>query len=302
MFKYYKNLFTYVSKISWNETWWTNFPTEKQTLIDTVNSLNLSPEQLTNIKLKIEAVTRKKIQNFTIDVWRKLEIDRINSTNNPDGLKSFREKYTRFQEEIKQESRDDRGNLSGSIENPKVTEAGFKTPEEMIANLTAGTEKKYNESANVAIFPNSTPTILQSAEEKDTSATKKPETASNNATSIKDISVTLDKDYSRWVKENLKKDWYYKNFENPTKDEIIWVLNKFKDTRFEWKEWPQWWTSAIFAIQWALQLLWNTIKVDWVYWNETKSIIREFQTNNKLKPDWIPGPKTITALLSSIEK
>lgn len=285
MFKYYKNIFTCVSMFAWPEAWWTDLSVEKKALIETVNSIELTQKQLNEIKSEIN--TRwENVEGYNIKIWRKWEIAKINWATSKDDLSRLQNKYTQLQNQIKQESIDDRGNLSDNI---ATTTDLLSSQQKMINNLIANSEQK-------------TSSNLSSPAMEDSSTTNQPETALNNTTSIKNISVTLDKDYSGWVKENLKKDEYFANINNPTQDEIVKVLNEFKNKKFDWKKWPEWWTSAIFAIQWALQLLWNNITVDWMYWNETKKIIIEFQTNNNLKPDWIPGPKTLSALLSSLEK
>lgn len=295
MLKYYKNIFTSVSMFAWPEAWWTDLSMEKKALIETVNSIELTQKQLDEIKSEINTKW-VNVEDYNINIWRKWEIAKINWAANKDELSRLQNKYTELQNQIEQESRDNRESLSGSIEH----NTGFKTPEEMIANLTAETEKKYRESANISIFPSNSPTISTSPEYKDTSASKESETTLSPEINTEKKVKPSFKENVPWVKRYLEKDFV--DINNPTKEEIVKVLKTFQYKKFDWKKWPEWWTSAIFAIQWALQLLWNNITVDWMYWRETKNIIEEFQTSNNLKPDWIPGEKTITALLKSLEK
>lgn len=63
------------------------------------------------------------------------------------------------------------------------------------------------------------------------------------------------------------------------------------------KEW-------IRAVQTILKeaLGYNIGELDWIFGDDTKEAIEEFQTYNKLNPDGFPGPVTITELLKKWEK
>lgn len=421
MLKYYKNIFTYISMFSWPEAWWTDLSVGKKALIETVNSIELTQKQLDEIKSELKAMWNT-IENYDINTWRRWEIAKINWAENKDDLSRLQNKYTQLQNQIKQESRDGRVILSGSIKPVKTLETGYITSDRFMEMITANIKiadtpwtwaswsnwirdalkllewhiddfapSEYNkliwalnliknrfpntkdkkevskliankttlktnydfadelinklnqkltkdsperkeeapkvippatdvliktipseitpEKKWVTIFDtlkdlwiDSPNTWVKNTETKITWTESKYEKVDNNILQInteKTVKPSF-KENVPWVKKYLEK--VFVDINNPTKDEIIAVLEKFKTTEFKWKKWPEWWTSAIFAIQWALQLLWNDITVDWMYWNETKKIIIEFQTKNKLKPDWIPGEKTMTALLKSLEK
>lgn len=83
---------------------------------------------------------------------------------------------------------------------------------------------------------------------------------------------------------------------------FLWVINEnnysrvIRDGRVAW----------ISAVQIFLnQTMWGKLKVDWEYikWWETYKSVLKFQEEynkkhkDKLKPDWIPGPKTLNKLL-----
>lgn len=128
----------------------------------------------------------------------------------------------------------------------------------------------------------------------------------NPEISIEKTVKTSFKENVPWVKKYLEKD--FADLNNPKIDEIIKVLEESKSIKFNWKKWPEGWTSAIFSIQSTLQLLWNNITVDWMYWSETKNAIYEFQKKyntwkdeeEQITEDWVPWKQTINALLSSL--
>lgn len=121
------------------------------------------------------------------------------------------------------------------------------------------------------------------------------------------INFNIDKNKLKpWVKEKLIES--FSDIENPKQDEIIKVLELFKGIKFDKNcNIPKWSAKAIFAIQAWLRILWKNITVDWIYWLDTKRIIKEFQEEyifnknwKKKKGDWIPGIKTITSLISAL--
>ncbi|EKD44254.1 MAG: hypothetical protein ACD_71C00195G0003 [uncultured bacterium (gcode 4)] len=120
------------------------------------------------------------------------------------------------------------------------------------------------------------------------------------------LEISSTKVKIKWVKESLQ--WHFADVNNPTKTEIIKVLNSFKDKTFDKKmETPESSAAAIFSIQAWLRLQWIDVIIDWVYWTNTSTAIKQFQkkynetATKKLIVDWIPWTNTIKALLDQLK-
>lgn len=154
------------------------------------------------------------------------------------------------------------------------------------------------------IIPKVVPVIEPTAAKQPASAQKPASVEVQTITGKREIpptNVTI-----QWVKESLQ--WNFADVNSPTKTEIIKVLNSFKDKTFDKKmETPESSAAAIFAIQAWLRLQWIDVIIDWVYWINTGTAIRQFQkkynetATKKLIVDWIPWTNTINALLDQLK-
>ena len=117
------------------------------------------------------------------------------------------------------------------------------------------------------------------------------------------------KEYVKNQLNSLKEDIDLSN--GISKEETIIILNKFKDSRFSWKNWwPENSAQAILAIQAWLKFngLFDWKRIDGIYWTrDTKPAIIAFQEkwnnenpNDQIGIDGIPWKETIWRLISSI--
>ncbi len=271
MFKYYKNLVNFISMFSWVENLWWDLQQEKQKLIDTVNSIDLTQKQLNKIKQELIS-NGKTINGFTLQNWRDNQISMINSSdvNSTEDITKFNQKYTKLQNEITKESGVSRNKLA-----------------EEIPLINADQIKKMKPTTLPSETPSqTTPEVPLPTPEKTTNS----------------LNINIKND---WVKNNLKS--HFGNMNNPTKDEVLKVLNDFKgfDTIKDWSS-----ASVIYAIQVALNKVWIPLDVDWVYKDSktgksnTKNAIAQFQSEQMHlgRTNWNPWPKTMKALIEKYEK
>lgn len=179
-----------------------------------------------------------------------------------------------------------------------------KTPPVLPAHEKTKSVDKPVDAKQPAVAPKVIPAIEPTTAKQQVSAQKPAPVGTQTTTWNREIpptNVTI-----QWVRESLQ--WYFANINNPTKTEIIKALNGFKDKTFDRKTGtPESSAAAIFGIQVWLRLQWINVIIDGVYWEETKSAILEFQkkynkaAKRKLKEDWIPWTKTITALLDQLK-
>lgn len=273
MFRYYKNLLIFSSMFSSPENWWwSNLQQEKQKLIDTVNNIDLTQEQLNKIKQELIS-NGKIIDNLSLQNWKDREINLINMTENQDELNSLKLKYTKLQNEITKESGVNRNNLVKEIH-----------------LINANKIKKMK--------PTTLPTQIHEIPSQTTTEAPPPthEKSTNSNIQIKHT----------WVKQALTSN-FFNDINSPTNDEVINVLEWFKG--FETiKDWSS--ARVIYAIQVALNKLWIPVDVDWVYKDKktgksnTKNAIAKFQSEQMHlgRTNWNPWPKTIKALISKLEK
>ncbi|MFA5917609.1 MAG: peptidoglycan-binding domain-containing protein [Candidatus Gracilibacteria bacterium] len=142
---------------------------------------------------------------------------------------------------------------------------------------------------------------------KITSTTNSPSlspepSTTTKSTSIPSINFDFEKPGSKWVKEAL--DSYFNNINNPKKQEILSVLEEFKNTQNGFKGMEKG-TSAkvIFAIQIALNQLLIPVTVDGLLGPNTKKAIAQFQKEQMgfNRTNGNPGPKTMKALIKKLE-
>lgn len=105
---------------------------------------------------------------------------------------------------------------------------------------------------------------------------------------------------------NGKNEFYSKNWNTVTyhmdavKQYLQWLQwRPYAGTNIQWNS-----TPWIMAVQIALESLWNTDYdvgvIDGILWKNTKNGVVNFQKANGLKPDWLPGPKTIEKILNKL--